>query len=1009
MKGSLSKLLSTRAILGGTIAASILPFLILTLFPDQFHHIMDRALYLLFHNITEFFSIMVSLSIFGVGWYSYDQSRDRHVLFLSAAFLVIGLLDFMHVLANAAMPAFVTPNSSNKSTQFWIAARFFSALALFLSSFIYPETRPRALPGALSSKAVLMITGLALSAVIFTGVIFFPAYVPTTFVPGSGLTHFKVFAEYLITCLFLAAAVSYWRRMTRTGERQLIYYVAALVICIFSELIFAGYRNVFDTYNVVGHLYKLAAFSLIYKGVFIDSVENPYLILTQTNKRLDVEVAERRQVEEALREATVELEERVKERTANLEDAGMLLQIELSARRKAEEAYLSSEERFRTAVESTTDGFAIFSAVRDSEGKIVDFRYEFINESGARMNGRSREEHLGKTILQLLPAHLGTKLWQGYIRITEEGGTLAEESLLYEDTWGGERALRRAFDIRATGLGDGFVVLWRDVTDRYQAEEALKQSEARYHNLFANMTEEVHFWELVRDGEGKIRTWRLVDANPPALKTWGKNLEEIRDRTADEIFGPGATEHYMPVVERIMAEGKAYYFEDYFPNLDRYFRFTSIPLADHFITTGADITIHKQAEEGLRRARDDLEIRVQERTSELSEAFTRLEREMTERKRLEDQLRQAQKMEALGTLTGGIAHDFNNILASIIGFSEIALDDIPPETPLRRHIELILKSGFRARELIKQMLTFSRKTEYETKALPLSPLVKETAKLLRASIPTTVQIDVSCTALSDTVLANATGIQQVIMNLCTNAAYAMREQGGTLSIVLADCDAATDPLDAYVQLVVRDSGVGMDQEVIKRIFEPFFTTKEVGKGTGMGLAVVYGIVKSLKGNITVESAPGEGSTFRVLLPKAVDVAIPAAVPGTLPTGMEHILFLDDEELLTDLAKQILERLGYRVTVLGDSGRALELFSRDPSQFDLVITDQTMPGMTGLHLAEELLRIRAEIPIILCTGHSERVDREKARTAGIREFLMKPLARQELAEAVRRAIDTKQSG
>jgi PAS domain S-box-containing protein len=390
--------------------------------------------------------------------------------------------------------------------------------------------------------------------------------------------------------------------------------------------------------------------------------------------------------------------------------------------------------------------------------------------------------------------------------------------------------------------------------------------------------------------------------------------------------------------------------------------------------------------------------------------ITGVVQEITEQRKLEDQLRQAQKMEALGTLAGGIAHDFNNILAAILGFAEMSLDDVEQGTLLEKNLRHILNSSFRARDLIKQMLAFSRKTEYEVKPIPLIPLIRETAKLLRASIPTTIEIDVNITAASDTVRANETGIQQIIMNLGTNAAYAMRENGGKLSITLADVSVESDldlPLGPYIQLAVQDTGTGMDEVTMKRIFEPFFTTKELGRGTGMGLAIVYGIVKSFKGSITVESKAGEGTTFRVLFPKVVkDQASDALHSTEIPRGKEHVLLVDDEEILVELGESMLERLGYTVTAVTKSTEALKLFSEDPGRFDLVITDQTMSGLTGLHLAEELLKVRPDIPIILSTGHSESVDQETVKAAGIKELLMKPLNRQELAKAVRKVLDTK---
>jgi CheY-like chemotaxis protein len=360
-------------------------------------------------------------------------------------------------------------------------------------------------------------------------------------------------------------------------------------------------------------------------------------------------------------------------------------------------------------------------------------------------------------------------------------------------------------------------------------------------------------------------------------------------------------------------------------------------------------------------------------------------------------------MEALGTLTGGIAHDFNNILAGIMGFTEMAMEDAPTDKQVQHHLERVLKGTMRGRDLVKQMLTFSRKTEYDVKPLSITRLIEETLKLLRATIPTTIKIEFITTAKKDTVLANATGIQQIILNLATNAAHAMRENGGTLSVALSD---AYDK-GPFLSLTINDTGTGMTPAVVKRIFEPFFTTKAAGQGTGMGLAVVYGIVKSFGGEISVLSTPGTGTVFQVYLPMAEKEELIEDSPSVeLPGGGEKILFIDDEDLLADLGKRMLERLGYKVTASTSSTEALRLFTQDPSAFDLVITDHTMPELTGLSLTRQLLRLRPELPIILCTGYSETIDPEGVKAAGAREYLMKPLTKRELAVAVRRILNSK---
>ncbi len=386
--------------------------------------------------------------------------------------------------------------------------------------------------------------------------------------------------------------------------------------------------------------------------------------------------------------------------------------------------------------------------------------------------------------------------------------------------------------------------------------------------------------------------------------------------------------------------------------------------------------------------------------------------DVTEHRRLEEQLRQAQKMEAVGTLAGGIAHDFNNVLAAIIGFTEMVIEDMPLDSPERQRLELVLKSGFRGRELVKQILTFCRKTNYERQPLLLAPLVKETVKMLRASLPATVRITAKVAPQPLVVLANPTEVQEVLMNLCTNAAHAMRLKGGRLVISLTRTEGVPGKGMArrilpgqYVRLTVQDTGTGIDAGVMERIFEPFFTTKALGEGTGMGLAVVYGIIQNLNGEITVESVPGAGSSFHVYIPRLMEnhTPIPVTMDET-PGGTEHILFIDDEEVLARWGKEVLERLGYQVTAMTDGMEALESFSSDPARFDLVFTDHTMPEVTGLDLAGDFLKIRPDLPVILCTGYSHEVSAETARLSGIRGFIMKPMAKHELAKVIRLTLD-----
>ncbi len=782
---------------------------------------------------------------------------------------------------------------------------------------------------------------------------------------------------------------------------------------------------------------------------------------------------------------------------------------DITDRKKAEDAFQKSEERYRTTLASIGD--AVITT--DEEGSVT-----YLNRVAQELIGWAHEEAIGQPLERVFPIinELTRKPAENPVhRVLREGyvvGLANHTCLISRD--GKEMPIEdSAAPIRdAGGRVTGVVMVFHDVTEKRKAENALRISEEHYRSLFDNMLNGFAYCKMIFDENGpKDFTYLNVNAAFGALtglkNVIGKNVSEVipgirqSDPELFEIYG------------RVALTGAPERFETHVEALEMWFSISVYsPQKEYFVAVFDVITERKLAEEALQRSHEELEQRVLERTEVLrrqadllelaynaivvcdfngritfwnaraeelygftrdealgrvihtllqtrfpvpfEEHMTALTREgrwegelthttkdgrqlviasrqvlqrdetgqpvaimeinldMSEQKLVEAQLRQAQKMEALGTMSGGIAHDFNNILAAIIGFTELVAGHVAKDSRDARHLERVMEASIRGRELVRQMLAFSRKSEQMKKPLLVSNIVKESVTLLRASLPATISIRADTKGESGFILGDPVQIQQVLMNLCTNAAYAMLEKGGSLDVELSDYSVSPSNGDPhgikpglYVKLAVRDTGIGISPDIMGKIFDPFFTTKKLGEGTGLGLSVVHGIVNQHDGYITVESEPGKGSTFTVYLPRiAGEDETAAAVGDEIPTGSERILFIDDEEALVEMGEDILAELGYDVISRMSGREALELLKSDPSRFDLIITDQTMPEMTGVELATEILALRPDMPIIMCTGFSYVVDADKAKAAGIRAFAMKPLTKREIAKTVRKVLD-----
>jgi PAS domain S-box-containing protein len=509
---------------------------------------------------------------------------------------------------------------------------------------------------------------------------------------------------------------------------------------------------------------------------------------------------------------------------------------------------------------------------------------------------------------------------------------------------------------------------------RKRAEEALRQSKERYKTLTNNL--HVGIYRTTPGSQGKF-----IEANPAIVEMFGY-------QSRDEFIAVNVANLYQNPEDRNKFKEEI----SKFGSVNKYE--VKLKKKDGTPFVGSVSAVSVKDADGKIKYYDG----VIENT--------------TGKRELELQLQQAQKMEAIGTLAGGIAHDFNNILSAIIGYTELSLNDIEKESILCQNLQEVLRASGRAKDLVKQILTFSRQTAQELKPVQVKLICKEAIKFLRASLPTTIEIHQEIESDS-LVMADPTQIHQVLMNLCTNAGHAMGEKGGVLEVKIADVQLEADFMaqhtelkaGPYLELSVSDTGYGIPAHLLDRIFDPFFTTKEKSEGTGMGLSVVHGIVGSYGGRIIASSEPGKGSTFKMYLPTVERGEVPQPkAEESIAGGTERILFVDDEPALVKIGKQMLESLGYKVTGRTSSVEALELFKAKADSFDLVITDMTMPNMTGDELARELIHIKPEIPVVLCTGYSARINQQQAAAMGIRAFVSKPVPRMDIAKIIRNIID-----
>jgi len=635
--------------------------------------------------------------------------------------------------------------------------------------------------------------------------------------------------------------------------------------------------------------------------------------------------------------------------------------IDITDREIAEEALRESERRFRTLFEA-----APVSILATKNGK-----YSMANPASARLLGyETPDEIIGLDALSTIaPEHHDIILQRMSNIDTNQENAPIEISILNPDggiSWSMSTSVPIELEGKPAAL-----IIGQDIT--YQ-----KQAEVEKERLLSAIEQAAEVI-VITDSDGLIQY-----VNPA--------FEKITGYTADEVKGENP---------RILKSGKqdAAFYRNLWATITE-----GKTWQCRLINKKKDGTLY--TEEASISPVIDKEGQIHN--------FVAVKRDITSEIEMESRLAQAQKMEAIGTLAGGIAHDFNNILSAILGFAELVEEELPAGSESRSDLEEVLKAAQRAKGLVKQILTFSRHSKQEAIPLRMELIVKEALQMLRSSLPSSIEVRHSIGIDLPRVVADPIQVHQILLNLCTNAAQAMEKESGTLEVLLDTKDFDKEAIiqtgrlspGSYVRLCVSDTGSGIPKDLLERIFEPYFTTKKAGEGTGLGLAVVYGIVKDYGGGIAVESELGKGTTFTLYLPEAEE-AEPIMVEvrqSRLPWGKERILLVDDELPIIKLGKEYLVRLGYDVVTMQDSTDALEIFRKDPGRFDLVITDMTMPKMTGDELASAILEIRPEMPIIICTGYSKRMSPERAKEIGIRAFVMKPLAHHELADTVRVVLD-----
>lgn len=1001
-------------------SVAILFFLV----PGAYFEMAQRD-FLPLHTLLEFSSVMVAFMVFGVTWHSLSPTRSAKIALLGCAMLASGLLDFGHTLSYKGMPDFVTPSSPEKGIAFWLAARLTVATALCVASFM--STAPLRKP---QTRYAQLLCYSLYTSFIFWIVLLHQSVLPRTFIEGSGLTHFKVASEWVIISLLSIAASRFLQGVGSKEKHNLnTYFFTAAVVFIMSEVFFTQYKTTSDTFNILGHLYKIIADFLLYQAVFVSTIQAPYLEIGQQQTRyrqlfdnmtscgvvyravdngddfifLEVNHAAER-TEKTDRDNLTG--RRLTELFPGAADLGFLdvlrrvwrsglpehfpvkyyqdgrvtgwrenylyrlpdgnvvaIYDDITERKLAEQALQESEKNFRAIFETAAIGMVEADPVR---GKMLRVNLKF-----CQMMGYSAQELLSKTIAMITHPDDRGKYMEGWRRMSsgEVPEYVTEKRYIHKDgheVWA---------HLNVVALRDENGTILRtlaaiaDITARKQAESDRRRYDRELKSIFNALPD--FYFRLGADGA--ILSYH---ARPAIMAELFAPPEQLIGRRMVDILPPAKASLFADKLKEQQSSGRIITFEYQLTGSagERYYEARLANLAD-----SGDIIV--------------------------------LVRDIAERKQLEQQLQQAQKMEALGQLTGGIAHDFNNILAAILGYSNLALERCvsDPSDKLARYLGEVISASERARDLIAKMLAYSRTSSVMTSApLDMVSEVEKAVAMLSVAIPAGIEVAIHIESDLPSVRIDPIEVQQVLINLAVNSRDAIGEQG-RIDIALERtrvnhkvCAICHNIIEGdFVALEVKDSGNGIAAHIQQRIFDPFFTTKEIGKGSGLGLSMVQGVVIKNNAHVLIETSPDQGTAFRLLFPFADVEAASSTVSNSTPiapmTKSWRIWVVEDQESLAGYYLELLQEQGYRVNVFTDPAEALCAFRLDSDSVDLILTDQTMPHLSGAELACAVLAVKPELPIILVTGYSERINADEAKRLGIRCYLNKPVDGKKLLE------------